>query len=70
MLLTKLVVPASDAYTYLLDDEGPTIISDDSWFSRCAGVYKPALQNHKPNARLLPCPNFWVTCLGVLFTYD
>ena len=62
MLLTKLVVPAGA--TCLLNDEGPTIVSDDSWFGKCAGVHKPILQNHKPNARLLPCPNFWVTRLG------
>ena len=46
-----------------------TIVSDDSWFGKCAGVHKPLIHNPKPSAGLLSCFKFRTTCLGVKISY-
>ena len=53
MLLTKLKVVSTgnQSAAYIFWMMSPAIVSDDSWFGKCAGVHKPLIPTHKPFAK-------------------
>ena len=67
MLLTKLLPETKVLHIFWRIKS--TIVTDDIWFGKCAGVHKLLIHNPKPSAGLLPYFTFRTTCLGVNISY-